>query len=283
MIRCQVAHQLALRVAQPGLALERRVYFQKTVIRGFTVSVKDHFNGAKPLDQRLEESAIPHLGLANRLLGALALGYIARNLRSTDDLSVNVVDRRDRGRDLDPASVFRDPDGLEVIDPFAPCQPSQNLPLLVSPLRRNEHLHRLTDCLQCRESKQLLRAGIPAGDDSFQRLADDGVVGGFDDATEQLLAGEQLRGALPHPLLEPIAHLVPRVLRFTSLNHEAEAGAPRGRRPTRDSLYRSGRRLCRASRASVPHIPGRYESGDFIVLGPITLSALVPSLYRRQP
>ena len=39
MIRCKVAHQLALRVAQPGLALERRVYFQKTVIRGFAVSL----------------------------------------------------------------------------------------------------------------------------------------------------------------------------------------------------------------------------------------------------
>src|ERR1700756_119170 len=97
MIRCKVAHQLALRVAPAGLALERRVYFQKTVIRGFAVSVKDHFNGAKPLDQGLEESAIPQLRLANLLLGPLALGYIVRNLRSTDDLSVNVVDRRDGG------------------------------------------------------------------------------------------------------------------------------------------------------------------------------------------
>jgi hypothetical protein len=83
--------------------------------------------------------------------------------------------------------------GLVVVDAFTAADARENSRLLVEQIRRNQDGDRPADDLRGFVSEQALGSAIPGPDDSIEILADDGVVGGFDDRGEVL---GRLLGAL---------------------------------------------------------------------------------------
>src|SRR5579872_4493248 len=119
--------------------------------------------------------------LAQQRFGLLAVRDVARDLGRADDRSGLVADRRYGERDLDAATVFPDPSGLEVLDALAPAQCREDSLLLLQTLGRDDERDGLADRLFGRVAEDPLRAGIPGADDAVERLADDGVVRVVDD------------------------------------------------------------------------------------------------------
>ena len=58
MVRREFAHALALRIAQAGLAFERGIDLEEAVVHGLAVVIEDHFDGAEPFDEGVEQLAI---------------------------------------------------------------------------------------------------------------------------------------------------------------------------------------------------------------------------------
>ena len=65
----------------PVLLHERRVRLEEAVVHRRAAVVEQHLDDAEPLVDRLEERAVPRLALAQRRLGAHALGDVAREER----------------------------------------------------------------------------------------------------------------------------------------------------------------------------------------------------------
>ena len=68
-----------------------------------------------------------------------------------------------------------------MLDPFPAAEPLQDRPLLVVSLRRDDQGDRLADRLVGRVTEKALGPGVPRSDDAVERLADDRVLGRFDD------------------------------------------------------------------------------------------------------
>ena len=66
---------------------------------------------------------------------------------------------RDRQRDIDPSTVFGNPNGLEMLDPFAAAEPLQDRMFLVMPLGRDDQGDRLAHGLAGRVAEQALGPG----------------------------------------------------------------------------------------------------------------------------
>ncbi len=94
-------------------------------------------------------------------------------------------------------------DRFEVLDPLATTQAFQQGRLFTLPLRRNQPHDRLTNDLLRRISKETFSTRVPGFDDSFQRLADDGVVRRRDDGSQP-----GLRYQVALALHEVVANLV---------------------------------------------------------------------------
>jgi len=73
-----------------------------------------------------------------------------------------------------------------VVDALAAPNAVEDAGLFVAALGRDQHSDRLSDCLLGRVAEQPLRSGVPAVDDALEVLADDCVVGKFDDAREPI-------------------------------------------------------------------------------------------------
>jgi hypothetical protein len=69
MVRSDFAHPFSHRTVHSGLMFERRVHFQKPVIDGLVVFIKQHFDDAKAFINRTKQGSILFLALAQRLLG----------------------------------------------------------------------------------------------------------------------------------------------------------------------------------------------------------------------
>src|ERR1700730_18208425 len=82
------------------------------------------------------------------------------------------------------------PDGLIVVDALATPDSRHDRFFLFLLIGRNQTRNRLADDFLSQIAKNALRAGVPAGDDAIEVLADDGVVARFDDS------GEPQRGLL---------------------------------------------------------------------------------------
>jgi hypothetical protein len=125
--------------------------------------------------------------LAQRLLGRLPLGDVAGDLRGADDAPVGGPDGRDRQRDVYERAVLAAADGLVVLDALARADAREDGRLLVDVVFGEEGGDGLADDLLGRVAEDALGPLVPTGDDAFERLADDGVVGRLDDGGEPRL------------------------------------------------------------------------------------------------
>ncbi len=109
---------------------------------------------------------------------------VTRDLGSADDVPRTVPDRRDRDRQVQPPAVLGQAHGLEWQDGLAVEDVGEDVHLFFAPIRRNEHLHRLAENLFRGVSEQVAGSPVPRRDPAVERLADDRVVGRFDDGRE---------------------------------------------------------------------------------------------------
>ncbi len=147
--------------------------------RGEGALLVDHHH---TVEHRVEHRVGARLQAGPLGCGALGLGDVPHDGRRTDHPRIDVHDRRDRDRSLEGRAVAACANRLEVLDSLATPDARQELGLLTVAVGRYEPRHRLADDLPRRGPKQALRGGVPARDDPVERLADDRVVGGGDDA-----------------------------------------------------------------------------------------------------
>jgi len=149
---------------------------------------------------------LPRLPLALKqplalLLGALAVGDVARDLRRADDLAARPADGRDRERDVDARPVLADADGLVVLDALAADEAREDGRLLVGVVFGDEDGDGPADDLVGRVAEDVLGRAVPARDAAVERLADDGVLGRLDDGLQPVV--RDLRA--PQPFVPALA------------------------------------------------------------------------------
>src|SRR5690606_29559036 len=71
---------------------------------------------------------------------AFLLGDVPRDISDADDRARVIADRRYGSRDVDPAAVLREANGLEMFDALAGTHPRQDHLFLGMPLPRDENL-----------------------------------------------------------------------------------------------------------------------------------------------
>src|SRR5579862_7644679 len=84
---------------------------------------------------------------------------VAGDFGGADDMTLGILDRRNRERDVQSAAVLGLPYGLEVVYLFAAPELTQHVVFLSLQLRRDDHSKRSTNCLLRRVSEHLLRGG----------------------------------------------------------------------------------------------------------------------------
>ncbi len=128
----------------------------------------------------------------HQLLIAESVGDVASDLRGADDDAVRVEYRRNVDRQVDQPTVLASPDGFELLDPFPCSDARQDRWLLVRPILGNDRPHGFADHFFGGVAQKALCCGIPAFDDSGERLADDDVVGRLDDGCAMSEVGRLL-------------------------------------------------------------------------------------------
>ena len=132
--------------------------------------------------------AMAHLAHEKRLrfLRELPLGDVSRDLRRADDLAVDVLHRRHGDRDVDQFAVLALPHGVEGRDPLSAPQAGDDAVLLFISIGAHQERDALADRLFRGVAEDPLGALVPTRDHSVEGLADDRVVGDFDDEGEAL-------------------------------------------------------------------------------------------------
>ena len=115
------------------------------------------------------------------LLGLLARGDVASHLRNADDGAVRRPDRGDCHRNIDPFPVLAQADSLIVIDGFSAPDALEDRRFLVGHVRRDENGNGFAHHVVTGVAEQAFRPLVPGGDDTVERLADDGILGGLED------------------------------------------------------------------------------------------------------
>src|SRR5204863_288413 len=109
--------------------------------------------------------------------GPFARRDVARDRRGADRAALGVEDGRDGNRHFYGRAVLAHPCRVVVLDVLPAPQALEHPGELVDAVRGSEHGDRLPDHFVGGISVELRRRRVPAGDDSLQCLADDGVVG----------------------------------------------------------------------------------------------------------
>src|SRR5581483_3897195 len=123
-------------------------------------------------------------GLDERIFHALAMGDVAQDLGSADDPAGCVADRRDGEGDVEELAGFGAADGIEVLDTLAGSDLGDDHGLVAMQMLGDEGEDGFADDLLGGVAEDALGGFVPAGDDAVEVLADDGVVGAFDDGGE---------------------------------------------------------------------------------------------------
>ena len=126
----------------------------------------------------------PVIEVTQRRLCALLIGDVPRDLRGADDPAGDVAHRRDRHRNIDLAPILTASYGFKVVDPLAASYAFEDHVLFQQAVSREQPGNRLTDHFLGCVSEDRLGSPVPARDDALERLADDRVVGAFDDSAE---------------------------------------------------------------------------------------------------
>ena len=113
-----------------------------------------------------------------------AVADVAGDFRRADDTAGIVANRRDRQRNRDQRAVLALTNRFEVSDGLAGPDAGEDHVLLGLAIGRNDHANRLADGFSRGVAEHALGGPIPGSDDAVQVLADDGVVGRFDDSGE---------------------------------------------------------------------------------------------------
>ena len=113
-----------------------------------------------------------------------ARGDIAKDLCGANDLARVVANGRDAEGDVEAPAILAETNGFEVIDALAGANPGEDDGLVGLQLVRDDSEDGGADHLLTGVSENPGSGGIPTGDPAGEVLADDGVVGGFDDSGE---------------------------------------------------------------------------------------------------
>src|ERR1700722_16489721 len=114
------------------------------------------------------------------LLTSLLLADVPRDLRSSNDLSVGVPDRRHGQRNDDQAAFLSLPNRLELGGTPPSRDPGQNRSFFIMPVYWNHERDGLADRLFRRVAEDAFGAPVPACDHAIEVLAHDCVVAGVD-------------------------------------------------------------------------------------------------------
>ena len=139
--------------------------------------------------------AATFLSLEKGELEGLPRGDVSKDLGGADDLAGVVTNGRDAEGDIEAPAILAETNGFEVIDALAGANPGEDDGLVGLQLVRDDGEDGGADHLLTGVSKDAGGGGIPTGDPAGEVLADDGVVGGFDDSGEftQALGGVFVR------------------------------------------------------------------------------------------
>ena len=112
-------------------------------------------------------------------------GDIARDLGGSDDVSGGISDRGDGEGDIDERTVLAAAGGLEVVDALAVTHAFDDIGFFVPALAGDDQSDVLADGFFGEVAEDAFGGFVPTGDDAVEGFADDGVVGGIDDGSEQ--------------------------------------------------------------------------------------------------
>ena len=133
----------------------------------------------------MEKSALLTDAAGALVFVALPCGDIASDLGSADDTAGGIGHRGDGERDVDGRAVFGATHGFVVIDVLSAAEAFENGGLFAVAVPGDDEGDVPADRFRGGEAEKTLGAAIPTGDEAVDGLADDGIVGGFDDGGEQ--------------------------------------------------------------------------------------------------
>jgi hypothetical protein len=120
------------------------------------------------------------------LIASLAVGYVARNLRRSNDHTLSVSDWGHGQRNIYVAAVLPTTDCVIGINAFPPTDPLNNFSLFLQAITWKENSDLLTNYFFGRIAKKSLGALIPAGYYAVQIFADDRVGRGLYNGCQML-------------------------------------------------------------------------------------------------
>src|ERR1700730_1204388 len=100
-------------------------------------------------------------------------------------MACGILDGRNCKRNIKRRAVLAYPDSFEMINALTSPEPLKNHCFLVLAISGNNEHNALADSLFSRVAEQPLRTFIPTGDHTIQVLADDGIVRGTYDSSQQ--------------------------------------------------------------------------------------------------
>ena len=115
-----------------------------------------------------------------------SLADVSSDFRRADHFAVDVLDRRNRQRHVDPRAIFFQAHCFEMLDALAANQSLHNAAQLRLPVRWDDHRYGLTDCLLRREPIEPFGGGIPTGNGSTEVFSNNCIIGVFDDCCQSL-------------------------------------------------------------------------------------------------
>src|SRR6185437_8993247 len=139
---------------------------------------------AQLVREHREEFVLESVFLKQAPLELFAPANVPHDLRGAHDFAFVILQGRDGERHLDPSPILREPYCVEVIDALTAPQLLQEALLLLVELGRDDRQDGFTDDLALGVPEESFRGRIPRGNPAVDALADDGIVGGFDDQGE---------------------------------------------------------------------------------------------------
>src|SRR5262249_33229970 len=110
--------------------------------------------------------------------------YVPSDLRRANDPAGFILDRRDRQRDVDDLSIAPQPQSVEMGDASSRLQFGDDVVFLMGAGRGGNQRDVASDGLLGRVTEKSFGACVPALNDAIQGLADDRVIGAFDNRSQ---------------------------------------------------------------------------------------------------